>query len=306
MPSLNDFSHYIFHNLIALAYYFEACFRLVFKPARKDISGKTVLVTGAGSGLGQGLAVEFAKLGATVVGWDISERGLKSTNDTLVGLKLNLQWIPYKCDVSNRKEIYELANKVKEDVGDIDILVNNAGIVTGKSFLQSEDASILRTMQVNTMAHFWTLKAFLPSMLQRNDGHIVTVSSAMGFFGAPGLVDYCTSKFAAVGIAETLDVELYQMKKHGVHSTLVCPLHINTGMFAGVDSPIIPFLEASYVVDSIVDGVLRNYRKVILPPMFLRMMLILKWLLPTKTVYELSAGLNLMDAMKTFTGRKEE
>ena len=56
--------------------------------------------------------MEFAKLGATVVGWDISERGLKSTNDKLVGLKLNLQWIPYKCDVSNRQEIYEVAKKV--------------------------------------------------------------------------------------------------------------------------------------------------------------------------------------------------
>merc|ERR1712136_25981 len=195
---------------------------------------------------------------------------------------------------------------VTEDIGEIDILVNNAGIVTGKPFLESEDSSIRKTMQVNSMAHFWTLKAFLPGMLERNDGHIVTIASAMGLVGAPGLVDYCTSKFAAVGIAETIDVELYQMKKTGVHSTLVCPLHINTGMFAGVDSPIIPFLEASYVVDSIVDGVLRNYRKVILPPIFMRIMMILKWLLPTKSVYEMSASLNLMDAMKTFTGRKED
>lgn len=306
MSTVNDITHYIYHNLIALAYYIEALFRLLFRPARKDISGKTVLVTGAGSGLGQGLAVEFAKLGATVVGWDISERGLKSTNDKLLDLKLNLQWIPYKCDVSNRQEIYQVAKKVNEDVGDIDILVNNAGVVTGKTLLQSEDASIMKTMQINSMAHFWTLKAFLPSMLQRNEGHIVTVASAMGLFGAPGLVDYCTSKFAAVGIAETLDAELYHMKKHGVHSTLVCPLHINTGMFAGVDSPFIPFLEASHVVDSIVDGILRNYRKVIIPPLFLRMMLILKWFLPTKTQYEISASLNMMDAMKTFTGRKED
>jgi len=305
MVNFNDIWLMCVHNFWALVFYFEGLFRLFVSPPRKDVSGKTVLVTGAGSGLGQGLTIEFAKLGATVIGWDISQRGLSATESKLDELNLKSRWFSYVCDLSNREQVYAMAKKVKQDVGEIDILVNNAGIVTGKNFLECDDAMIVKTMEVNAIAHFWTLKSFLPSMIKRNDGHIVSIASGAGLVGVPGLVDYCASKFAAVGIAESLDAELYGMQKNGVHSTVVCPYFIDTGMFDGVHSPFIPLLKTEWVVNAIIDGVLRNKRQIILPVITV-LFSVLKWLLPTKTLYELGSGTQVDKAMNTYTGRKNE
>ena len=79
-----------------------------------------------------------------------------------------------------------------------------------------------------------TAKAFLPSMISKNHGHIVSIASSAGITGASGLCDYCSSKFGAVGFDESLRMELYTLKKTGVHTTVVCPFFINTGMFDGV------------------------------------------------------------------------
>jgi short-subunit dehydrogenase len=79
-----------------------------------------------------------------------------------------------------------------------------------------------------------TAKAFLPDMMSRNHGHLVTIASAAGLFGVNGLADYCASKFGAVGFDESIREELFNLGKDGVHTTVVCPSFINTGMFDGV------------------------------------------------------------------------
>ena len=106
-------------------------------------------------------------------------------------------------------------------------------MVSGKRFLDCSDDEIRRTMAVNTMAHFWTVKAFLPEMIARDSGHVVTVASAAGTIGVSRLADYCASKFAAVGFDESLRVELGQIAP-GVVTTVICPFFITTGMFDGV------------------------------------------------------------------------
>ena len=78
-----------------------------------------------------------------------------------------------------------------------------------------------------------TVKAFLPAMLSRNHGHVVTVASSAGLLGVTGLADYCASKFSAVGFEESLRFELQALGKEGVHTTLVCPYLVSTGMFDG-------------------------------------------------------------------------
>jgi len=80
------------------------------------------------------------------------------------------------------------------------------------------------------------VKAFLPEMMSRDHGHIVTVSSAAALFGINGLGDYCASKAAAACFHESVRAELYARQKTGVHTTLVCPFFIDTGMFDGVAS----------------------------------------------------------------------
>ena len=89
-------------------------------------------------------------------------------------------------------------------VGDVTMVINNAGVVSGRPLIQCSDESIQRTFDVNVLAHFWIIKAFLPAMIEKNSGHIVNIASAAGLVGAAGLVDYCSSKFAAVGLHESL------------------------------------------------------------------------------------------------------
>ena len=112
-------------------------------------------------------------------------------------------------------------------------MINNAGLVQGKLFLEMSEADASKTMVVNAESHFWTIKEFLPSMVERNRGQIVCISSMAGKAGSPGLTDYCASKFACYGFMEALRLELKYLKKRIVCTT-ICPVFINTGMFNGV------------------------------------------------------------------------
>ena len=86
------------------------------------------------------------------------------------------------------------------------------------------------------MLYVQMVKAFLPAMLRRNHGHVVTIASAAGLFGVTGLADYSASKCAVIGFDDSLRDELAYLGKDGVFTTVVCPFYINTGMFDGVKS----------------------------------------------------------------------
>ena len=138
----------------------------------------------------------------------------------------------YTIDLCKREEVYKLAATVTKEVrispcylperradspqvGNVSILINNAGIVTGKTLMECPDELMRKTFDVNVVSHFWTLKAFLPHMMANNHGHIVTVASMAGHVGVAGLVDYCASKFAAVGLDESLRAEFKKLKLDG-------------------------------------------------------------------------------------------
>ncbi|KFQ36568.1 Estradiol 17-beta-dehydrogenase 11, partial [Merops nubicus] len=93
-------------------------------------------------------------------------------------------------DCSKREEIYSAAEKVKKEIGDVSILVNNAGVITAADLLSTQDHQIERMFEVNILAHMWTTRAFLPSMMKNNHGHIVTVASAAGHFVTSFMVAY--------------------------------------------------------------------------------------------------------------------
>jgi all-trans-retinol dehydrogenase (NAD+) len=90
-----------------------------------------------------------------------------------------------------------------------------------------------KTMIVNAESNMWTVREFLPSMLKKNSGHVVSISSVAGMTGCAGMTDYCASKFAAFGFSESLRIEMKILGKN-VKCTTICPFFINTGMFAGV------------------------------------------------------------------------
>lgn len=138
---------------IVLLQILASIFRFFIPPAKKDVSGEIVFITGAGSGLGKLMAAKFAQLGAIVVCSDINAKANDATVDDLKAQGFRAHG--YKCDVSKKEDIYRVADLVKKDVGDVTILINNAGIVSGKKFLETEDWMIQKTFEVNTMAHFW-------------------------------------------------------------------------------------------------------------------------------------------------------
>ncbi|NWY26144.1 RDHE2 dehydrogenase, partial [Pheucticus melanocephalus] len=294
--------------IVLLVYYLlESLVFLVVPVRKKNVSGEIVLITGAGSGIGRLLAVKFASLGATVVLWDINQEGLNCT----VGMAKEKgagRVHSYVCDCSKRQDIYRVADQVKKEVGDVSILINNAGIVIGKRLLDSPDSLVEKTMEVNTMAHFWTYKAFLPAMIAANHGHLVSIASAAGLCGASQVSDYCASKFAAVGFAESIDMEMRSLRKTGVKTTIVCPFVINTGMFDGVKSKwprVIPVLDPEYVAERIISAVRQN-QEIVLMPRIGYTFYFLKSFLPVKAVVLLLDYFGLLDIMSTFKGRQKK
>ena len=169
--------------------------------------------------------------------------------------------------MSDREQVYARADEVRAAAGDVDVLVNNAGIVSGRPLLELSDERIERTFAVNTLALFWTTKAFLPAMKARGSGHIVTVASAAGLIGTARETDYAASKFAAVGFNEALRQEL-RRSGSGVRTTVVCPYYIDTGMFKGVKTRfplLLPVLKEQDVADRVLKAIQRDQPQVQMP-----------------------------------------
>jgi len=266
-----------------------------------QIYGRNVLITGGASGIGLLMTKKLAGRGAKVIIWDIDDSKMENVAAQMKAK--GHQVAVYRCDVSNRNEVYRVAEAVKADFEKVDILVNNAGIVSGKYFLECTDEQLEKSMTVNTLAHFWTVRAFLPEMIRAGNGHIVTISSAAGIVGASRLVDYCTSKFAAFGFDEALRMEIRE-EKWNVKTTVVCPYFANTGMFEGVQtrfSWLLPILDQERVAERIVKAIESDKRRVIMPPMVYSVWL-LRYL-PTCVFDFIADLLGVNSAMHTFRGR---
>ncbi|KAM6318622.1 epidermal retinol dehydrogenase 2-like [Aegotheles albertisi] len=292
---------------LSVYYLLESLVFLIVPRRKKNVSGEIVLITGAGSGIGRLLSLKFASLGATVVLWDINQEGLTETS-RLARENGAVRVHCYICDCSKRQEVYRVADQVKKEVGDVSILVNNAGIVTGKSFLDAPDSLVEKTMEVNIMAHFWTYKAFLPAMMASNHGHLVSVASSAGLVGVNRLSDYCASKFAAVGFAESVHVEMKDLGKTGVKTTIVCPFIINTGMFDGCSTKwpsLLPVLTPEYVAEKIITAI-RQDQCILVLPRIIYFMLPLKSILPMKTFVLFVEYFGIINAMDSFKGRAKK
>jgi all-trans-retinol dehydrogenase (NAD+) len=176
------------------------------------------LITGGNSGIGELIAKKMAKMGSTIIIWarnlEESERVQKE-----IQAKGGKCYV-YKVDVSIKEEVYKTADKVKKEVGDVTILINNAGVSSGKLFLESNDDEILKTFQINILSHIYTTRAFLPAMIRKDHGHLVTIASAGGIIGTSHLAgkrkklkfqDYGASKAAAIGFNEGIRAELREM-----------------------------------------------------------------------------------------------
>jgi len=289
--------------VLSILYGFEAIARWVYPAGfTKSVEGEIVLITGGGSGIGRLMALKLAKLGAVIVTWDVNTKGNEETVSMIQ--KIGGTAFAYTVDITNRQKIYTAAEEVKQDVGTVSILINNAGIVSGSALLNTPDEKIIRTFDVNVLAHFWTIKSFMPDMILNKKGHIVNVASLAGHSGMSKLVDYCSSKFAAVGIDDALKVELkVQGHDEYIKTTVVCPYYISTGMFAGVQSKIIPILEPDHVAESAVQGIITNKPQVIVP-WWCAFLITAKTMIPLNGFMYLSKVFGFNSSMDDFQGRK--
>ncbi|XP_014892573.1 retinol dehydrogenase 10 isoform X2 [Poecilia latipinna] len=222
--------------LIDVTYYIlRAVVRVVFHPRPKSVDGELCLITGAGGVLGRLFALEFAKEGARLVLWDCDTVANERTAQ--LARKQGVDVRAYTVDLSKRQSVYDAAEKVRAEVGDVSILVNNAGVVAGRRLLECPDELLERTLLVNCHALFW---------------------------------DYCASKFGAVGFHESLAHELRVENNDGIKTTLVCPYIVDTGMFSGCEirkeiRKLIPPLEPLYTVQRSMKAILADQEMICIP-----------------------------------------
>jgi NAD(P)-dependent dehydrogenase (short-subunit alcohol dehydrogenase family) len=188
-----------------------------------DLSGRTVLVTGAGSGIGRETALLSARRGARLVISDVNAAGLEETADAIRALGREV--LAERVDVADREQMRAHAASVHEQLGPVDLLVNNAGVGLAGTFLDTPLEDWDWVVQINLMGVVHGCHFFVPPMAERGSGHVVNVSSMAGYNASPTLPAYSATKFAVLGLSEALREEL---KPTGVGVTAICPGLINT------------------------------------------------------------------------------
>jgi len=209
MKDVSYFVHKNIHAIIKIALYLQPMF--------KTMKDKVVIITGASSGIGKALALEYATRGAHVIMAARNEERLhKAASEVSArGAKV----LAVLTDVSVEVDCKELINKSIEEFGRIDILINNAGISMRALFADTDLDVIRQLMDINFWGMVYCTKFALPYLLEAK-GSVVGVSSIAGYKGLPGRTGYSASKFAMHGFLETLRIE--NMKK-GLHVLIACP-----------------------------------------------------------------------------------
>ena len=174
----------------------------------KNFDNKTIVITGAGSGMGRAYAIAFARLGARVAICDLDEQTLQQTRD-LVAEMTQHDVYSQVLDVSDRTAVFAFADQVQQTLGNAHMIINNAGIGGGgQPVWAMPEGQYERTLQVNFLGVVYATQAFLPQLLANGEGAIVNISSVFGLVGVPNTSDYCAAKFAVRGFTESLMVEL--------------------------------------------------------------------------------------------------
>ena len=267
-----------------------------------QIENKKALITGGASGIGKLMGKLLLQRGLhTLVIWDVNENSLLTTANEFKQQGFTV--LTYMVDVMNTDAVIATAQQVKNDAGKIDMLINNAGIVVGKSFAEHSHNDIDRTMIINSSALMHIAKEFLQDMIADNNGHIVNIASAAGMVSNPKMSVYVASKWAVIGWSDSLRLEMENLKCN-VKVTTVTPYYINTGMFDGVKSSIIPIVDPEVAAKKIITGIEKNKLFVRMPGIVYTLPFI-KGILPIRW-FDLIVGkwMGVYKTMDDFKGRQ--
>jgi NADP-dependent 3-hydroxy acid dehydrogenase YdfG len=193
----------------------------------EGFAGKVAVVTGAGSGIGQALAIELGRSGAKVAISDVDTEGLAQTEERLKAIGVQVK--ADRLDVTERERFLTYADEVNQHFGKVNQIYNNAGIAYSGDIEISPFKDIERVMDVDYWGVVNGTKAFLPHLIASGDGHIVNVSSIFGLFAVPGQAAYNSAKFAVRGFTEALRQEMI-VARHPVAVTTVHPGGIRTNI----------------------------------------------------------------------------
>lgn len=230
----------------------------------KQFNNKVVLITGAGSGIGQATALELARRGAELWLVDINAAGLEDTAQQIqaLGGRCHAQ----VCNVGSSTEMKKLAKRVHEAHPALDILINNAGIGVAGRFVDTSLKTWNKVLDVNVKGVMLGCHLFAPNMIEQGRGHIVNLASAAAFIAAKDMPVYSMSKSAVLGFSESLRADLHE---YGIGVSAVCPGIINTpivanavfegklGQNAHVKSKAVDFYKKrNYTADKVALGIL--------------------------------------------------
>jgi short-subunit dehydrogenase len=235
-------------------------------PRLTSYRGLSALVTGASSGIGEALALRLAREGARVA---LAARRQAELEEVAAEIaRGGGEALVLPCDVSDRAQVFAAAERAVQHFGQIDLLVNNAGYGHHRRFLEWDVDDMERVMRVNYLGALYWTKALLPQMVERKRGWIVFMASLAGHIGVPEESAYVASKFALVGLGESLSIEL---EDDGVHVLTVCPAIVRTDFFDEEALARMPpvskrtMLEPNMLVDAIIKALARGKHEITVP-----------------------------------------
>jgi NADP-dependent 3-hydroxy acid dehydrogenase YdfG len=191
----------------------------------RELAGRAVAITGASSGIGAATARALVDAGASVV---LGARRLERL--TTVTQDLGMKATPVQLDVRSVDDCRRFVDAALERFGQLDSLVCSAGIGAYGGILDAADHRITEMVETNLLGSIWPIRAALPSMLAAGHGDLVLISSVAGLLGGSREAVYAATKFAQVGLARSLDLEL---QGRGIRTTVVCPGGVRTEFAMG-------------------------------------------------------------------------
>jgi NADP-dependent 3-hydroxy acid dehydrogenase YdfG len=213
------------------------------------LAGETAAITGAARGIGRATAEAFLRQGMKVAIGDLDIEAARKTAS-----ELGPSTVALPLDVTDRESFSAFLDQAEQQLGPIDVLVNNAGIMQVGSFLDEDDLTAHRMVDINIHGVILGMKLGLKRMIPRNRGHIVNISSQAGKYGAPGGATYSATKHAVVGLTEAVRGEL-RLSGANVALSYVMPFVVNTELGGGLGQARgMSNLEPSEVADAIVEA----------------------------------------------------